>query len=308
MIFGVIQSYRRELIQMTFIKDIASFSEGLSKAFPIILSIASFLGVLIIYNKKTNFDLIFEGKHIRFLTKMTQTITAFIGFYLLLQLVSLLFYFIGIPKPTKIILNTVYFIDILLALILFISILIYMAFKMVCSALNYLHQINSYQNFITKRDEWLSRHNTIKSALTYIKNGILIIYFGLNKFVYILLVGASLYTQTIHLYLAKEQILKLNLLSQPSIKFLIGPVIIWAFLVTIMYFYLKEKGELNKSYYTVKFIPETEVENEDLVHLYTRPTKEWVLVRANDLQKQNTIFLYNPESKNWLKYKKVNHN
>ncbi|PGM53039.1 hypothetical protein CN949_09820 [Bacillus thuringiensis] len=136
---------------MTFIKDIASFSEGLSKAFPIILSISSFLGVLIIYNKKTNFDLIFEGKHIRFLTKMTQSITAFIGFYLLFQFVSFSLYFIGLPKPTKVKLNTIYTIDIMLVFILIISILIYIVFKIIRTALNYLHTINSYQNFINKK-------------------------------------------------------------------------------------------------------------------------------------------------------------
>ncbi|CUB09307.1 hypothetical protein BN2127_JRS1_01092 [Bacillus cereus] len=292
---------------MTFIKDIASFSEGLSKAFPIILSIASFLGVLIIYNKKTNFDLIFEGKHIRFLTKMTQSITAFIGFYLLFQLVSFSLYFIGLPKPTKVILNTIYNIDAMLVSILFISISVYFALKMIRTALSYLHTINRYQNFINKKNEWLNQHNKIKNTLISIKNGIIIIYWGLNKFLYIILVVVSLLTQAMHFYLAKEQILKFDLTSQQAIQFLVGPIVIWVFLIAIMYLYLKEIGELKKVYYTVKFISETNVPNEDLIHLHTRPTKEWVLVRANDLQEQNTIFLYNPETKNWLEYNKVIH-
>lgn len=292
---------------MTFIKDIASFSEGLSKTFPIILSIASFLGILIIYNKKTNFDLIFEGKHIRFLTKMTQSITAFIGFYLLFQLVSFSLYFIGLPKPTKVILKTLYNIDAMLVFTLIISILIYIAFIIICTVLNYLHTINSYQNLINKKNEWLNQHNKTRNALISIKNGILIIYLGLNKLLYIILMVASLLTQAMHFYLAKEHILKFDLSSQPVIQFLVGPIVIWIFLVAIMYLYLKEIGELKKVYYTVKFISETDVKNEELIHLHTRPTKEWVLVRANDLQEQNTIFLYNPETKNWLEYNKVRH-
>ncbi|WP_342715481.1 hypothetical protein AAG068_19050 [Bacillus paramycoides] len=292
---------------MTFIKDIASFSEGLSKAFPIILSISSFLGVLIIYNKKTNFDLIFEGKHIRFLTKMTQSITAFIGFYLLFQLVSFSLYFIGLPKPTKVKLNTIYTIDIMLVFTLIISILIYIAFKIIRTALNYLHTINSYQNFINKKNEWLNQHNKTKNALIFIKNGIIFMYLGLNKLIYIILVVASLLTQAMHFYLAKEQILKFDLTSQQAIQFLVGPIVIWVFLIAIMYLYLKEIGELKKVYYTVKFISETNVKNEELIHLHTRSTKEWVLVRVNDLQEQNTIFFYNPETKNWLEYNKVIH-
>ncbi|EPF14683.1 hypothetical protein ICA_01085 [Bacillus cereus BAG1O-3] len=292
---------------MTFIKDIASFSEGLSKAFPIILSISSFLGVLIIYNKKTNFDLIFEGKHIRFLTKMTQSITAFIGFYLLFQFVSFSLYFIGLPKPTKVKLNTIYTIDIMLVFILIISILIYIVFKIIRTALNYLHTINSYQNFINKKNEWLNQHNKTKNALIFIKNGIIFMYLGLNKLIYIILVVASLLTQAMHFYLAKEQILKFDLTSQQAIQFLVGPIVIWVFLIAIMYLYLKEIGELKKVYYTVKFISETNVKNEELIHLHTRSTKEWVLVRVNDLQEQNTIFLYNPETKNWLEYNKVIH-
>ncbi|MCU4720360.1 hypothetical protein OCA27_03140 [Bacillus cereus] len=292
---------------MTFIKDIASFSEGLSKAFPIILSISSFLSVLIIYNKKTNFDLIFEGKHIRFLTKMTQSITAFIGFYLLFQFVSFSLYFIGLPKPTKVKLNTIYTIDIMLVFILIISILIYIAFKIIRTALNYLHTINSYQNFINKKNEWLNQHNKTKNALIFIKNGIIFMYLGLNKLIYIILVVASLLTQAMHFYLAKEQILKFDLTSQQAIQFLVGPIVIWVFLIAIMYLYLKEIGELKKVYYTVKFISETNVKNEELIHLHTRSTKEWVLVRVNDLQEQNTIFLYNPETKNWLEYNKVIH-
>ncbi|PEQ69050.1 hypothetical protein CN474_21495 [Bacillus thuringiensis] len=195
----------------------------------------------------------------------------------------------------------------MLVFILIISILIYIVFKIIRTALNYLHTINSYQNFINKKNEWLNQHNKTKNALIFIKNGIIFMYLGLNKLIYIILVVASLLTQAMHFYLAKEQILKFDLTSQQAIQFLVGPIVIWVFLIAIMYLYLKEIGELKKVYYTVKFISETNVKNEELIHLHTRSTKEWVLVRVNDLQEQNTIFLYNPETKNWLEYNKVIH-
>ncbi|PEC01485.1 hypothetical protein COM98_29070 [Bacillus cereus] len=294
----------------------------LNNIIPTLVAISTFLGILLNYSKKSDFDLIFEDKNIKFLTKLTKSILIILVLYIILQINAIIIYYpiqeLTIFEKFKDwnFANVLDLITAILLLCYIIYTIIVLLLKKLFTWIKSLDWVKklyrNFKNYIYNllNPKVLNFISSFKKIIILIRKLFNFIHKVLWYILYVSIYILGVYVQSIYFSSIKAELPKVSLTDNEFITFIVHPMFLIIALFAIFFFHGYKKGDFRKNnHYAMRFIEFDELNQPgiELIHLYTKNKTQWIFVKKENLVDQKYIYLFEKDKEKWYEYKRITH-